>query len=786
MTATLIHLARTLRRSPASAGAAILTLSLTLGAAATILAIVDTVLLTPPPFVNPDALVTLGETPVAEPAAQPRAVRFATFDAWRERAGSLAAIEAMDGTNLTLTGLGPAERISATDVTAGFLPLLGVAPVRGRAFTEDDLGQPVAMITTVFWRNKLGATPDVVGQSLVLGGRPHTIIGVLPEDFFFALNPSDVWRPLPVPRARASAGGYLVRPVARLADGVSPSNLAGALDDISRKAAVPAYALATPLSAAITGDASRAIAILAGAAAVALLIAFANLAGLLIVRSLDRRRELAVRSALGAGRGEIARQLLLESAGLVAFGIAGGILLAAWWTPPLAALALEQFGALARSEVTINWKVFAALSAVAMSSALICGLIPAASAARLSLVEVLRRGSTAPPRELAWRRVLVTGEVALAFVLLLCMTVLGRSLLAVLAVNPGFQATGVLTMSVSLPSAAYPDDARVAGFYRSLERSLQERIGEDAVSVVDELPLTGDRGRALVRPGATAAGHEAVVRSAGPGYFDVMRIPVVTGRTFEQRDDAAAPLRVVVSRSLSERLFGGEPALGRQISVAGRNQPAEIIGIVGDVPHRSLDAALIPTIYLSAWQAPSPSSQVVVRSIHPDAEVLGIVRSEVARLDRNLPVYRMQRLSDILAASPGVPVRRVLTAAFTAFALLALVLGAIGLFGVAAHDVARRRSELALRMAVGADPMRILRATLGQGVRMIAVGLAAGALLSFWAVRGIDALRLADASIDAISVALPALVLLTAGLAAVLPAARRAARMDPLIALRSE
>jgi putative ABC transport system permease protein len=753
MTANLILLSRTLKRSPASAGAAILTLSLTLGAAASILAIVDAVLLTPPPFVNPDALLTLGEAPLGEPAAQPRAVRFATFEAWRERAASLATIEAMDGTNLTLTGLGPAERISATDVTAGFLPLMGVAPIRGRRFTEDDLGQPVAMISAEFWRNRLGASQDVIGRALVLGGRPHTIIGVLPEGFFFALNPSDVWRPLPVTQAGASASGYVVRPVARLAGGVSPSNLSAALDDVSRKGAVPAYAVATPLSAAIAGDAPRAIAILAGAAALAMLIAFANLAGLLIVRSLDRRRELAVRSALGANRSAIARQLLLESAALVTLGIAGGILLASWWTPALAALTLEQFGPLARSEVRINWRVFSALSFVAMSSALVCGLIPAVGAGRLSLVEVLRRGSTAAPRELAWRRVLVIGEVALAFVLLLCMTMLGRSLLTVLAVNPGFQADGLLSMSVSLPAAAYPDDARVTVFYRSLESALRERLGEDAVSIVDELPLTGDRGRALVRPGATDAGQEAVVRSAGSGYFDVMRIPVAAGRTFD---------------------------------LAGRPQPAEVIGLVGDVPHRSLDAAVIPTVYVSAWQEPSRSSQVVVRSARPDAEVLGIVRSEVARFDGDLPVYRMQRLSAILAASPGVPVRRVLTATFTGFALLALVLGAIGLFGVAAHDVARRRSELALRMAVGADPMRILRATLAQGGRMIAVGLAAGGLLAMWAVRAIGALGLADASVDGISIALPAVVLLTAGLAAVLPAARRAARLDPLLALRSE
>lgn len=796
MLTDLIHLTRTLRRSPASAAAAILTLSLTLGAAASVLAIVDAVLLTPPPFADPDSLVTLGETPIAEAAAPPRAVPYATFAAWRERAGLLAHLEAMDGTNLTLTGLGAAERISATDVSPGLLPLLGISPTRGRTFTNDDLGQPVAMVSHEFWNARLGSDPDVLDRDLVLGGQPHRIVGVLPEGFRFALDPADVWRPLPLTPAGALASGYRVRVIARLSSTVSPSSLAAALDDVSRTRAVPARVLATPVADAIAGDAPRTIALLAAAAALAMLIAFANLAGLLLVRALDRRRELAVRAALGASRAEIGRQLLLESTSLVIIGVGAGMLLAAWWTPLLSSLALQQVRGLAGRDVAVNWRVFIVLSIVALAGAIGCGLLPALGTARRGLVDVLRRGSMAMPRELVWRRALVVGEVAAAFVLLLSMTLLGRSLVAILAVDPGFRADNVLTMSLALPAARYPDDARVAGFYADLHDALAARLGHGSTAIVDELPLDGNRVRVPVSASRTGVAHEVVFRSISSGYFDVMRTPVVAGRTFDRRDAVTAPTRVVLSRAVAIRLFGNEASAGREIWLPGRSRAAEVIGVVGDVTERALDDRATAAVYLSAWQAPSPSNQIVVRSPRADADVLAIVRAEVARRDPDLPVSGPRPLSDIVAESPGVAVRRVLTAAFTAFALLAVMLGAIGLFGVTAHDVGRRRAELALRMAVGADPMRLLRETLRRGMLMIGGGLVVGGLLSLWVMRLLGGLGFTvgppdggfrpGAGLDVVSISLPAVLLVAAGLAAILPAARRAARTDPLTALRSE
>lgn len=785
MLVDLLHLSRSLRRSPASAGAAILTLSLTLGAGGSIFAVVHAVLLTPPPFRDPDALVIVGEIPIDGPAAAPRAVSYATFERWRDRAGSLATMEAGDGTNLTLTELGAAERVSANDVTPGYLTLLGSIPALGRAFEFEDVGRPVAIISHAFWRGKLAADPGVIGRPIILGGQSHTIVGVLPERFLFELNPSEVWRPLPVTPAQAARVGYRVSVLARLAPNVSRASLGAALDDVSRTSSPPARIVVIPIATAISGDAARTLGLLAGAAALAVLIAFTNFTGLLLVRSIDRRRELAIRSALGARRSEIARQLLLEAQAFVALGTVGGGLLALWLTPAVSRLALEQFGGLRHRDVAISWDLIAVMAIAASACAWLCALPPARMAARRSVLDVLRRGATSPPRELLLRRVFVTGEVALAFVLLACVTLLGGSLLRLLKVNPGFDARGVLALQVSVPAANYTLD-RVVSFYAALQNALEDRLGRRSIAIVNEIPLTSDRGRGLVSVRPTDVGRESVVRETSPAYFDVMRIPLLAGRPFETRDDSSAPPRVVISKSLAEGLFAFEQPIGRQIWLAAGAQMAEIIGVAGDVKHRALDEAPLPTVYLSALQAPSRSSVVVVRSARPDADVIAAVREEVRRLDGNLPVYRVQSMQDVVAASPGMPARRVLTATFMGFALLALVLGAIGLFGVVAHDVASRRAELALRIALGADPMRILSATLGQGAVMVGSGLAVGGLLSIWTGRALSGAGFVTDRFDVLSVSVPATMLIIAGTAAVLPAARRAARTDPVTAVRSE
>ncbi len=361
-------------------------------------------------------------------------------------------------------------------------------------------------------------------------------------------------------------------------------------------------------------------------------------------------------------------------------------MLALWMTPAVARLVLGQFGPVVQ-EITVSWRAVGAVSVGALACALSFAALPAFLAARRSSAGVLESGLTAPPRERLLRRVFVTGEVALAFVLLVAMTLLGKSLIAVLSVDPGFDAERIIAMQVALPSARYADEERVVSFYSALESALQVRLGSGSIAIVDEMPLTGDRGRGLVRTEPTGDGREAVVRSVSPGYIDVMGIPTVAGRVFDRSDDASAPPRVLVSRSLAERLFAEEQPIGRRVFIGRPVREAEVVGVVGDVKHRALDEPELPTMYTSAMQAPSNSSIVVARRTRPDADVIAAVREEVARLDGDLPVYGVRLMENVLAVSPGVPDRQILTAAYTGFALLAVALGALGLFGVAAHDV---------------------------------------------------------------------------------------------------
>jgi putative ABC transport system permease protein len=405
------------------------------------------------------------------------------------------------------------------------------------------------------------------------------------------------------------------------------------------------------------------------------------------------------------------------------------------------------------------------------------------------LVGVLRRGVTPAPREVGLRRLFAICVIALACVLLVSLTLVGRSLRNVLNVNPGFDARGVLTFGVGVPAAKYPSPERVASFYSALLSALEERLGPGTVSVIKELPLTHDRGRRFMRIRPDEPTREAVLREAGTAYFDVMRISIVAGRPFDARDNAEASPCVVVSQSLAEQWFTGEQPIGRQIRLGpGPRAPvADIIGIAGDVKHRALDEeGSWPTVYRPVSQAPSGSMLLVVRSQRGDADVIDAVREEVARLDRDVPMSRVRSMQDVVAASEGVPARRVLTATFMGFALLAIVLGGIGLFGVVAHDVASRRAELALRLALGADPMRILMRTLGQGAWMVGAGLVLGGVLSIWAARALGSMVSTTGRFDPLNVAVAAAVLMVVGVVAVLPTARRAARTDPLSALRSE
>ena len=770
------------RQGRASAVAAVVTLSLTLGVGTSILALVQAVLLTPPPFSNPEQLVVIEESPIGDASAPPRRATYGTFERWRESAGSAATLEGFDGTNLTLTGLGSAERLTVNDVTPGFLRQLGVGAALGRSFESADVGQSHVVVSNVFWRAKLGADPNAVGQKLTLGGISYVIIGVLPESFQFELNLADVWRLIPDNGSPAFRAAYLVSVVARLGDNVPSRSLADALDRVSATSNPAARVAVTPIATAVAGSAPRTLGMLGAGAAAAVLIAFVNLASLLVVRTIDRQQEIAIRKALGAGPLIIARTVLIETQALVAFGVVGGTLLALWLTPVLARLALEQSAGVAGRELSIDWRVVAAIAAVASIVGCVAALTPALAAARSDALVTLRRGASAPPRQLSARRLFVTMQVALALVLLSCVTMLGVTLLKLMTMFPGFNANGVLVLHVALPAANYSEE-RVISFYSTLHDSLAARLGSQSVAMANEVPLDGSVSRRQVRMHPDVPGREAIVREVSQHYFDVMQIPVVAGRPLDQRDDRRATARVVVSASLAAGLPGLEQPIGRRI-VLSRNTVAEIVGVAGDVQHQTLNETVQPTVYFSTLQSPSRSMMLVVRTDRSDADTIRAVREEVARLDSGLPISA-RPMSDVVASSRGMQARRVVTATFIGFASLALVLSAIGLFAAAAQDAVSRRAEFAIRMALGADRVKIVLRVVTRALAMLSGGLASGTLLSIWAGSTLVAAGFANTGITSLSVGLPVAIVAAVGFLSLIPAIRTALTTDVAKVLRN-
>jgi predicted permease len=766
---------------PAGSAAAILTLGLTIGVGTAIFAVVDRILLTPPPYRDPDALVTLGEVTRDAPTTAPRPVTAGTFAEWRRTQGSLfSALEAFDPTNLTLSGLGLPERISATIATTDFFTMLGVTPVLGRTFTERDRGVPVAIITDDFWRSHFSAAPDALGRPIVLNGQSYEIIGILPPAFTFGLNPSDVWLPMP-----AVADTVRVRVVGRLAASTTSGSTAVALNSAGANAPPAIRFVVTPLRSALTGSAAVALPAVLAAACLAVVLAMMNLAGLLLARLLDRQREFAVRAALGARKRDLLGEVLAEAHVLVASGAALGILLASALTPVAGRLVAEQLGRTEGAALAISWRAIVALIVSSLVCAWGAGAIPGIRATRQRLGS-LGRALGDRHRDGYGRRLLVAGELALACVLVASLLAVGQSLRRLSAIDPGFVAKGIVAMGVSPSAVDYPDAPSLRLFYQRLDEALRLRLGPGTAAFIDELPLTHDRGRATVRPEGLDRPEEAVTRTASAGYFAILGIPVVAGREFDHSDTLTAPGRVIVSKSLVARLYPDSAAVGRTLRVDGRSTPVEIVGVVSDVKLRSLDDPDVSTMYFAMSQTPSRSSAIVLRADRGTAGVVATVRETAAGLDPLLPIARGSLLSETVARSPGVPLRGLLQISFAAFSVLALVVAGLGVFGSMSYDVTRRRHELALRLAVGATPLALLRRVLASALALAAVGVGIGGVLLLPAMQALQSALVDVAPGEPAILAAVAAIMVIVSAAAALPPARRAARTDPMSVLRGE
>jgi putative ABC transport system permease protein len=781
---------------------AIATLALGIGATTAIFSAVRAVLLRPLPYPEPSRLVRVYGVDSRRGQASVGNLSVPDLRDFERGARGFDAIGAHNyGGYFTLTGAGEPERVPRLLVTSGYFRVLGARPLIGRLFRADeDRPNPpaVVVISHGFWQRRFGADAAVLGRTITLSGGSATIVGVLPFDFVHPdpkiESPPDVFALLDPDEKVSSRSGRYVRGVARLAAGVTVAQGGGELDaiaaDLGRrfpKSNTGRSVLVRPLAAAVAGDYRLPLLMLQAATGVILLIACVNLANLLLGSGAGRSGELAVRRALGAGRGRIVRQMLTESLLLAGLGGLAGTALAAWATRALGSLAGPML--LAGQSVPLDRGVLGFALALSLASGLGFGLLPALCLSRGTTAGALREGrnSDAPGRT-RLRASLIVVEVALSVSLLVGAVLLLRSFQRLTGVDPGFQTAGVLSFQLAVQTTEYPEGTQ-AGFYERLYARLGSLPGVASVGGVNILPLSGNfscdgvqvEGRLV--PEAQAPCAEA--RSASPGYFDVLRIPIVRGRVFTAADTADAARVVVVNEAFARRFFPGEDPVGRRVIYAsrGQNDPRTIVGVVGDVHHFGLDAAASAEFYTPEPQPPSYHAMTVVVAARGNpAALVPAIRADVRALAPDAPLYNVRTLADLRDSS--VSAARFRTTLMALFAALALVLAIVGTYGVISLAVGERRREMSIRLALGAARSDVVRLVLAGGLQPLAagaaLGLAGGALLA----HGVSGLLFGVTAADPATFAIAAVVILVAGLAAAWIPARRACRVDPAIALK--
>jgi putative ABC transport system permease protein len=801
---------RQLRRSPGFTAVALLTLALGIGATTAIFSVVRGVLLRPLPYAHPDRVVMVWNrwTGYERTWISPAEL----FD--YRKAKSLADVAAFSPTAANLEGEQGAERVASSVVTPGLFDVLGVSAERGRTFREEEgrVGGPtdVVLLTDGLWRRRYGADPSVLGRRILVDGAPRTVVGILPPGVrlplqFGSPRPAELFVPLPLDPAHLTRGSHFLYGVGRLAPGATSATVTTELETIIGRvqAATGEYPpemhfepFTVPVLDQVVGSVRTALWILLGAVGLVLLIACVNIANLLLARLEARRREFAVRSALGAGRAALARQLLVEGGLLAAGGAALGV--------GVALAALRVLGALGSGsvprlgDVRLDLPVLAATALVAVGCAVAFALAPLLHLGRNNLTERLReggRGASGGPR-LRFRRALVGIQAMLALVLLVGAGLLVRSFWGLAAVDPGVRAGGVLSYRISLPSAEFPENGDVTGFYDRLLDRLRRIPGVRDAGAVRALPLRGSigdwnfdiEGRTPNQRSFTADWQVAT-----PGYFRSAGIPLVSGRTFRASDDVRAPGVILIDRSLAERYWPGESPLGQRIRIhAGTDHDPwlTVIGVVGNVRYATLTEPPRPTWYVPEAQAgaalgsPRRTLSVLVRTAGDPQALLSPVRAVMHDLDPRVPLARVATLDDVVSTARAEP--RFLMTLLVSFALLATVLAATGLYGVMAYFVRQRDREVAVRIAMGAHSRQVIGLVLRQGLLPVAAGLVAGLVVAVAASRALGSLLYGIGALDPLTYAVVAVGFgLVAALACALPA-RRATRLEPAAVLREE
>ncbi|HXD33776.1 MAG TPA: ABC transporter permease [Pyrinomonadaceae bacterium] len=800
---------RGLLKQPVFTAIAVITLALGIGANTAMFSVINAVLLRPLPYHEPHRLVTIWEeSPQRGMYEVP--VSFANLRDWVDQNHTFDQISAYTFTNLNLTGAGEPARLSTVRSSANLFSLVGATPLLGRAFLpeEDKEGaNRVVILGHGLWQSRFGSDTRIIGQSLTLNNQSYTVVGVMSPGFQFpvgfgymgkVLNESiDLYVPIAATSQESARGSYSFFSLGRLKPGVTIDQARADMTAIESRLEqqYPDGNSGVGISLVPTQEQTvkeirPALLVLLGAVAFLLLIACANIANLLLARAASRQKEMSIRAALGASRRRVLRMLLTESLILSLAGGCLGLLLAFWGTQALMALAPDNIPRM--NEVGVDARVFGFTLAVSLITGIVFGLIPALHAAKPDLNAALKegsKGSMGSPAGKRTRSLLVTVEVALSLVLLIGAGLMIKSFLRLQQMNLGFNPDHVLSVSLSLSRSRYSEDRQQAAFFQEALERLKSLPGIRSAGATTGLPLTlqlsGSDFRIEGQP-EPEAGKEMIIntRSVSPGYFETLGISLIKGRDFDNRDKSDAPGAAIINHDLARIYFSNEDPIGKRITFDDGQSWMSIVGIIGDVKQLGLDSSAKPEVYFPYLQVASPSMSIVVRTASDPLGLAAAVKSQIRMVDKDLPINEAKTMQQLLADS--LSGRRFNMLLLTVFAMVALVLAIVGIYGVMSYTVTQRTHEIGLRVAIGAQPGDVFRMVIGQGMKLALIGVAFGLVGAFGLTRLMTTMLFGVEPTDPVTFAGIAVLLTSVALVACYLPGRRAMKVDPLVALRYE